>query len=270
MAFTDHIQVFPMVEVGEPVNGAARANKRSAQLSGASSEAITAGMGVCRSSSAIGNYQPLVILPTETGEFAGIVPADAIPSAEEAALAGETSGQVRPGKVFAVGVASNEGSQWRVPLPAGTSTAGAPAYLIFSGANQGKWAISDLGVQPVYLGEVTSAGAGAIGFYSTIGGTQGVTLSVTSVSAAVDSAALVALWNANAFYSAYGVATVGGTNDIVITGNAYTAISLTDASGGGNSIAFSTTTALTAPTARAITGARFRVAASTNTIVELT
>ena len=269
MAFTDHLQVQPMVDVGEPVNGAARSASRSAQLSASSVEAITAGMGVCWSSSAIGNYRPLVILPTSSAEFAGIVPLDAIPSDEEAALAGATADQIIPGKCFRVGVAHPEGAQWRVPLPAGTSTAGAQAYLIYSGANAGKWAISDLGTQPVYLGAVTSAGAGAIGFYATIGGVQGVTLSVTSVSAAVDSAALVALWNANAFYAAYGVATVGGTNDIVITGNAYTAISLTDASAGGNSIAMSTTTALVAPTARAITGARFRVAASTSTIVEL-
>lgn len=268
MAFNTHIQVQDLVPVGEPVNGAARESSRAAQLSASSSEAIGPGYGVCWSSSAIPG-RPLVILPTSSATFAGIVPLSAIPSDEEAALLGETADQVVPGKCFQVGTAAAPGAQWRVPLPAGTSTVGAQAYLLYSGANAGKWAISDLGTQPVYLLEVTSTGANTIGFSATIDGTAGLTLSVSSASAAADAAALAAEWNANAFYRAYGTAAVGNTNDVVVTGNAYTAISFTNASTGGNAIAPSTTTALVAPTARAISGATFAVASSTSTIVEL-
>lgn len=268
MSFNTHIQVQDLVPVGEPVNGAARESSRPAQLSASSSEAIGPGYGVCWSSSAIPG-RPLVILPTSSATFAGIVPLSAIPSDEEAAVLGETADQVLPGKCFQVGVGAPTGAQWRVPLPAGTSTVGSQAYLIYSGANQGKWAISDLGVQPVYTLAVTSTGANTIGFYATIGGTAGVTLSVSSASAAADAAALAALWNASAEYRACGTAAVGGTNDVVVTGNAYTALSFTDASTGGNSIVPATTTALTAPTARAISGATFAVASSTSTIVEI-
>jgi UDP-glucuronate 4-epimerase len=107
------------------------------------------------------------------------------------------------------------------------------------------------------------------GFSATIGGVAGVSLSKTSVSAAADAPALAALWNANAYYRAFGVATVGGSNDVVITGNAYSAITFTDTSTGANSITPSTTTALVAPTARAIPGARFRVSSATKTVLEL-
>jgi len=269
MTVSTHIQGILQAAIGEAGNGIARENTRPALLSASSVEAITAGLGVCWSSSALGDHHPLVILPTLAGEFAGIVPADAIPSNAEAALYGSTAGQVRPGKAFCVGVADPRGAKWIVPLAAGTSTAGNQAFLVYSGANAGKWAISDLGVQPVYLLEVVSGGSDAVGFSATIGGVAGVSLSKTSVSAAADAPALAALWNANAYYRAFGVATVGGSNDVVITGNAYTAISFTDTSTGANSITPSTTTALVAPTARAIPGARFRVSSATKTVLEL-
>jgi hypothetical protein len=48
---------------------------------------------------------------------------------------------------------------------------------------------------------------------------------------------------------------VGGTDDVIITGNAYTAITFADDSTGANAVADSVTTALVAPTARAIAGA---------------
>ena len=197
MSFNTHTQVISQVQVGEPVNAAARAARVSAQLSGSSSEAIGPGFGVCRSSSAPGNYPPLVELPTASHEFVGIVPRDAIPSDVEAAVAGDTAGQVRPGKCFAAGVASEEGSHWRVPLASGTSADGAQAYLIYSGADDGKWATSDLGVQPVYLLTVTSTGSDAIAFSASIGGVAGVTLSRTSDSAAADASGLAAQWNAD-------------------------------------------------------------------------
>lgn len=267
MSFTDHIQVLPMVEVGEPVNGAARANKRPAQLSASSSEALLPGMGVCLSSS-IGNYRPLVALPSSASSvFYGIVPADAIPSAEEAAFNGETAGQVMPGKVFAVGVAAPEGAQWRVPLPSGTSTANAQAYWIFTGANAGKWATGTGLVSQVTRGTVVANNGDAVG----LDVDSLPRIEVTSTASASGTATLLAdKWNASAQHYAVAVASTDSA-DILLTfagGSAHTVAAYSPATADITPIA--NDTAAVAATAVAVPGAYFRVAASTYTIVELT
>lgn len=253
---------------GHPIDGRARLSVTGnpGLLGADSSDVVEAGMGVVVRAEAIGNYEPLFKLPDSADfEFKGIVPESAIPSPEVAALLGVTSGRVPPGTHTGLGNAG----MWRVPLAAGTTTANAPAFLVFSGANAGKWAISDLGTQPDYELALTSAGANAIGFSATIGGVTGPNLTFTSVDKATDAAALVNAWNSDAFYLSKGIAEVIAGNDIAINGVSYEAIAFTDTSTGANAVADSVTQALVAPTAARIEGAFYRVASATASIVEI-
>lgn len=253
MSVNDFTVGFSQVQIGDRISGGGSDSARMALLGAGSSDSIEAGFGVDLASGAVGSYKPLCALPTSAGEFLGVVPRSAIPTTEEAALLGSTAGDVAPGTSFG----AYRYGRVRVPIIENV-TANAAAFLVISGANQGKWGVSDGGTQPVYLLELTSSGSDSIGFTATIGGVAGVSLARTSTTQAADALDLAAQWNSDAFYSDYGVATVDGNDDVVITGNALTAITFTDDSTVGNSIADSNTTALVAATAKAIPGAFFR------------
>jgi hypothetical protein len=198
MSVNDFTTAFSQVAIGDPVDCNPIESAVGVILSASSTDAIEAGFGVDYAAGAMPGYKGLIQLPASAaGLFAGIVPRSAIPTPQEAALLGSTAGEIPPGRCFD---AFDKG-KWRVPVTGNVTTLG-QAYLHFSGANAGEWGPSDGGTQPVYLLAITSTGADTIGFTGTIGAVAGVSLSVSSVSAAADSAALAAAWNANAYYAA--------------------------------------------------------------------
>lgn len=251
ISMTPLFGTLPALDPGDLFEGSP--NYRAAVLPAGSTDAIIAGMGVDVDTSSYGGYNGAKIkLPTSaSGQLAGIVPLDAIPDPITVALNAGTALQLLPS--YTVDLFGGEGGYCIVLVQ--NVSMGDPVYLVYSGASAGKFRKDDAGTQAVYKLTLVSAGAGTIAFSATIGGVAGTVLTRTSTTKAADAANLAAQWNANAYYSAVGVATVDGSDDVVVTGNAYTAISFTDGSGGGNSVTPSTTTALVAPTARRIAGA---------------
>ena len=249
----------PQVEIGDRASASSPDTDRPALLHADSTDALIAGIGVDHDpSTAIGTYRPSVKLPTSaTGRFWGIVPRSAIKPGPLLSAQGYTPDQIHPGQAF---VAYDEGVI-AVHLVGVDVAVDDPVYMVYAGSAAGKFRANDAGTQPGYLLTLVSAGAGAIGFKATIGGTTGATLTTTSTTKAADAAFLANAWNANAFYAGYGVASVNGSDNVEIDGNAYTAITLTDTSGGGNSITPTNPEALVAPTARLIENARWTVAA---------
>lgn len=249
MSVNNFTTAFSQVAVGDRISGS---GDRAAFLSASSSDVITAGMGVDLASGAIaGGYKPLIALPSSaSGQFVGIVPRAAIPTAEEAALLGSTAGQLYPGKAFSAfrfGV-------FRVPITANV-TANNAAYLVFSGANAGKWAPSTGAVSQVTRGTVVPNNGDAVG----LDVDSLPRIEVTSTASASGTATLIAnAWNASAQHYAVAVASTD-TNDVLLTfvdDQAHTVTAYSPATADVTPIA--NDTAAVAATARAVSGAFFR------------
>jgi hypothetical protein len=128
-----------------------------------------------------------------------------------------------------------------------------PVYVVMTGADAGKVRKNDGSVNATQTLLMVSTAADTVGF-SYAGG---VPLTVTANGTeAVDTAALVVLWNANAFYAALGTAEADGANILVTRSGGLAFPAFTDESGGTSSVVVDSETAATAATARLETGIR--------------
>jgi hypothetical protein len=128
-----------------------------------------------------------------------------------------------------------------------------PVYVVMTGADAGKVRKNDGAVNATQTLLIVSTGADTLGF-SYAGGTP-LTLTANGTEA-VDVAALVLLWNANAFYAALGTAVQDGARILVTRAGAVAFPAFTDESGGTSSVVVDSETAATAATARLETGIR--------------
>lgn len=245
----------PVLNPGDLFEGSFR--DRAGLLPASSTDVILAGMGV-DVDVVLGGYNSNAIkLPTAaSGTFAGVISSHCIKTPLEIALLGGTVDRVVPGQ----DVLLHTGDHGVVVLIVQNVSALADAYLVFSGADAGKFRGDDAGTYPIYKLTLVSAGAGAIGFSVTVNGQTSSIFTKTSVSKAADALYLAAAYNDSALAAAYGAASVDGSNDIVITASSYYAHTFTDASAGGNSITPSTTQPMVAPTARIVPGAKWGIA----------
>ena len=251
MAITGTTTAYSQVAIGDPVN-CNLAHPNSAVLSAASSDVIGAGFGVDLASDAIGGYRELIALPSSaSGIFHGIVPRRAIPSDEQAVLLGSSVDQLYPGQNLQV---FDHGS-WRVPITENVTALGA-AYLVFSGANAGKFAAGSGAVSQVTTGTVVANNADQVG----LDVDSLPRLEVTSTASATDTAVLLRdAWNARSDLAAVAVASAAAAvlTLTFLDDTAHTVVAYSPATADITPIA-NTATAVAA-IARLVPGARWDV-----------
>jgi hypothetical protein len=128
-----------------------------------------------------------------------------------------------------------------------------PVYVVMTGEDAGKVRKTDGSVNATQTLLIASTAADALGF-SYAGGVP-LTLTANGTEA-VDAAALVLLWNANAFYAALGTAVADGANILITRAGGLAFPAFTDESGGASSVSVDSETAATAATARLETSIR--------------
>lgn len=127
-----------------------------------------------------------------------------------------------------------------------------PVYLIYSGANAGKWRVDNGGTSEVVTLTLTTTATDTVAF--NYDGLPDLSIASATGTEATDAATLFGLWKANASYMAIGDIEDNGDGTLTITFNDTTTHTFTDNSDGTSSIAETVDTAAVAATAMLIDG----------------